>query len=58
MAGAGAEHRQVLRSATAIYYGETNISRGVNGNNSYYLRLCLLKVMSLNSQDGAIKSGV
>lgn len=58
MAGAGAEHRQVLCSADAIYYWETNISQGVNTNNSYYLRLCLLKVMSLNGQDGAIKLGV
>lgn len=58
MAGAGAEHRQVLRSANAIYYWETNTSQGVNTNNSYYLRLCLLKVMSLNGQDGAVKLGV
>lgn len=57
MAGAGAERRQLLCSADAIYYGATNINQGVNTNNSYYLRLCLLKVMSLNGWDGAVESG-
>lgn len=38
MAGAGAEHRQ-----DAIYYWETNISQGVNANNSYYLGLLSFK---------------
>lgn len=57
MAGAGAERREVLCFADVIYYWETNMSQGVNANNSYYLRLCFLKVMSLNGQNAAIKLG-
>ena len=50
MACAGAEHWQLLCSAEAIYYWATDIGPGVNRNKSHYLRLCLLKVMSLNGE--------
>lgn len=35
-----------------------SISQRVNTDKSYYLRLCLLKVMSPNEQDTAIRLGV
>lgn len=44
-------------SPSAIYYRGKNISRSVNTDKSYYLRLCLLKVMSPNEQDTAIRLG-